>query len=326
MRNVGRPLPGTSPPDTFPSRAMPGLRFKSDVSRDQLAGVTLGWWAIARWVDDPRIQAEAKEQMRGIAARLKKHGMWLLDHRGEKTKHGEMRADVEHLPFVKNGPLASIGLATILLARDLNPDAQFLQDAVHDLCDRQDWDVALSEQLTYARFTITNTNANMVTLALTTLAWGSHGSAAHRARMGMRALRKATVGWWNAGICAMNLLARSGWDERELLGEVRATLHAMPESGAVPARSQQWHERRVVPIQHRSIVSGWSWKESTTLYVHPDPAAGASTKRTHTRADWLFAYWLTRAAGHLRPQVGPGADPRARCAVRLPPWMSEAGR
>lgn len=327
VRNAGRPLPGKPvPPDTHPSRAMEGLRFKSDASRDQLAGVTLGWWAIARWVDDPEVVAEARAQLRDIAVRLKKHGMWMRDHQGRKTKHGEMRANVEYLGFVRNGPLAAIGLATILTAKDLNPDSQFLKYAVHDLCERQDWDRALSEQHSFLGSMMTNTNVNMVTLALTTLAFSSHGNARHRGRMGMQELRKATVGWWNAGTCACFLLARLVGDERKLLGEIRATLHAMPEEETVPAKVQQWFEREIVPIQHRSIVSGWAWKENVRLFAHPQPGTGPSTKIVHTRADYLFAYWLTRAAGHMQPRVGPGADPRARCAIRYPPWRTAGQR
>ena len=53
--------------------------------------------------------------------------------------------------------------------------------------------------------------------------------------------------------------------------------------------------------------------------MRPHPTA------TYTRADWLFAYWLARAAGSLKPKSGPGAsDAPPPMAVEMPAWAHAA--
>ena len=42
------------------------------------------------------------------------------------------------------------------------------------------------------------------------------------------------------------------------------------------------------------------WREEVDLEV-----AVPSRMTTYTRADWLFAYWLARAAGELDPGSAP---------------------
>lgn len=323
-RSVGRPIPGeTAYAEAAISPTGSGLRFRSDASRDQLSGITLGWALIGHWVDDPEIRALARAELKAIAIRLWHHGMWIVDYGGKRTEYGELRADVRGLPFVRNGPLASIGLAAIVVGSELNPECDLLRKVVRRLCDKEEWDRALSEQHTFFASFLSNTNVNMVTLSLLALALSAEGNASYRAGMGMKVLRRASVGWWNAGICACYLLGNSTMDRRPLIGEIRATLHAMPEQDAPPARYQRWLEREIVPIQHRSIVSGWAWKEAVCLRVTPQPASPLDPNLTNTRADFLFAYWIARAAGALQPREGPGVDPKAhRCPVVYPPWMA----
>lgn len=162
----------------------------------------------------------------------------------------------------------------------------------------------------------------MTALSLLVLARGKHPNAVVRARLGMRALRNATRGWWNAGICSCWLLGGIGAEQTAILGEIRATLHAMPEQEVPLHPVQTWVEESIVPIQFRARVSGWAWKEDPRRRFVPIQGAREHPRKTNTRADFLFAYWLARAAGMLAPKVGPGANPTAHaCAVELPPWM-----
>jgi hypothetical protein len=51
------------------------------------------------------------------------------------------------------------------------------------------------------------------------------------------------------------------------------------------------------------------------------PAAKPTPIVYWTGADWLFAYWLARAAGELKPRTGPGAEPGAHpIAAPRPVW------
>ncbi len=323
VRSLGRPIAGERRhPEAIPSRAMRGVIFRPDVSRDQLAGITIGWYFIWKYADTaPDLKALASESMAHIARRLAMDDFWLRDWKGGKTKHGELTAKVPLLPVGKNGSWASIGLAAVLAAAEMNYPAPDLLNLANRL-DRENWDEAISSQNTFFASLITNSNVNMTALSLLVIAKGKHPNAVHRARMGMGALRNATRGWWNAGICACWLLGGLGQDRTAILGEIRATLHAMPEDEIPIHPVQRWEDGKIVPIQLRTRVSGWAWKEDPRRAYVPLEGAKEHPRLTHTRADWLFGYWLARAAGALRPKAGPGADPTAHhCPMHYPPWM-----
>ncbi|MHC5012333.1 MAG: hypothetical protein ACYTG6_15545, partial [Planctomycetota bacterium] len=318
-RSVGRPLPGETVEGAWPSPTGSGLWFKGDVSRDQLAGVTLGWALIAAYVEDEALRAKAAEQMAAIARRLASGGMWLRDVDGRPTTYGELRPDVEHLPFGRNGPLAAIGLATMVVAAQLNPADGHLQTAVWRM-DREGWDEALEDQYTFLPDLINSSNVHMVKLALLCLALYPHAKAAHYAKKGLRSLRAATVGWWNAGICACDLLAGIPEGRRSLKGEIRATLHALPAREEPRTLVQAYRGDTAAPIWQRQ-VSSWYWTNNVRWFHIWRPGGELPATVYWTGADWLFAYWLARAAGELRPRVGPGSQPmHHRCPVELPPW------
>jgi hypothetical protein len=321
-RNVGRPIGQPVGEQIEPSPAGRGLWYRGDVSRDQLTGMVLGWYFIGRYSGDEDLRRRAAVQTARIAHRLYQHGMWIRDRHGKKTRYGELRPDVEYVPLAKNGPLAAIGLATLVAAADLNPQDPQLRQMLGHL-DRRGWDDALSSQYTWLPTIIHNSNVHMVTLALLVIALSPQGNYryAHEAKKGMRVLRKATVGWWNAGICSCYLLGGSHRDRRTLLGEVRATLHALPD-GEKPRRPvREFHADRIAPIWERPIAD-WHWTGDPRWHVVWEPGGELPEKVWWTGADWLYAYWFSRAAGHLTPLAGPGAKPKAhRCAVDYPPWM-----
>jgi hypothetical protein len=325
-RNVGR-LDRSQPLDgrwntLEPAPGLPGLWCRTDVSRDQLAGVTLGWALIGRFVDDPEIHALAQAETAAIARRLLADKMWLRDARGAKTKYGELRNDVAWVPFVKNGPLAAIGLAIVVVAADLNPDAADLQHAVGRM-DMDGWDGALREQHTFLQDIVNGSNVHMVSLSLLALALSPRARIAASARDGMLAIRNATVGWWNAGICACFLLGGLTRDRVRLLGEIRATLHAMPGKDVPRALLDKHVVDHVVPIWERG-PSSWHWTNDVR-WRHVWKLGGPESPfLTNTGADWLFAYWLARAAGELKPLVGRGAtDTPAPCEMDLTRGMPE---
>jgi hypothetical protein len=310
-RNLGRPQRQPAGENVVPSPALHGLWFRPDVSRDQLAGVVLGWTLIGRFVDDPALRALAADQLEALAVRLYDDGMWLRDYLGRKTKYGELRADVPLAPFLKNGPLAAVGFATVLAASDLNPRHPRLQAMVARL-DKRGWDDALPSQFTFLPDAVHGSNVNMVSCALLpiTLSLGKGGRYAHLARKGMRTLRAATVGWWNAGLCALYLLGGLQDDRWNLRAEFRVTLHDMPDERKPRRLVRAWYERdKVAPIWMRQ-VSSWHWTNDVTWFHQWAPAGEPGAWLDWTGADWLFAYWLGRAAGEFTPLVGPGAHPR----------------
>jgi hypothetical protein len=96
----------------------------------------------------------------------------------------------------------------------------------------------------------------------------------------------------------------------------------MPEDEVYPGHEGIYSAGRITTIAERG-VQGWTWADHPARFRQWAPWKPGERRWTTTRADWLFAYWLARAAGHLRPLVGPGADPTAsRIEPRLPPWRA----
>lgn len=321
-RNVGRVPEGAAVPKSVrPSPARPGLWFRSDVSRDQLAGVSLGWAAVGRYLEDPELRALAREQVGQIARRLQRDDMIMRDWRGKETEHGDLRPDLPLLPFVKNGTSAAIGYGVFTTAARLNDSSEFY-DRLSRL--RKDgWRDALTSQNAWLGTFMTGSNANMAHVALLAVALHGDPKSVRNARSGLASLRRATVGWWNAGYCACQLLAGSIYDHAAVVGELRATLHAMPGTEIPPSGAHTENRRRIATAAERGVVE-WAWKTQSDKIQVAAPNAPPHPTLTFTRADWLFAYWLGRAAGHLAPVSGPGADAlQSRCEPRLPPWRQQ---
>ena len=324
-RSAGRLADGRARPrNVVDSPSLPGYVFQDDVSRDQLSGVVFGLVLVLHYVDDPALVARAEATLGVIARRLASDNMWLRNSKGRKTEFGEMRASVEHLPMVKNGPLAAIGYAAFSVMGNRPGDPWFRKRK--DSMDRDGWRNALTEQHTWLGSQITMTNVNMVTLGLTPIVLGGDRLARDNARRGLRALYAASRGWWNAGTCACHLLVDSKVDSRALVDEIRATLHIMSEQEIPFAGTRMVRTGRVVNIRERGIVD-WAWKIHVDAARIPPPGATLDPVKTYTRADWLFAYWLSRAAGELTPESGPGAQsPPPPLVVDRPPWMAAPGR
>jgi hypothetical protein len=281
-----------------------------------------GWALLGIFVEDPEVRDLARRHAGAIARRLLADGMWVRNWKGDKTKYGELRADVEHLPLlrkwirVKNGMLASIGFAAVLVGASLDPSDD-LRSAV-DRMRRDGWSRAMREQHTWSAGLVNASNVNMVNLALLSCVLHGDEETKADARHGMQDLRDATVGWWNAGFTGCQLLAGYLRRREEILGETRAVLHEMPLEEVFPGR--EWHMEldRIATISERGI-QGWAWSDSVRRLRSWEPLPAGAPRETSTRADWLFGYWLARAAGELRPLVGPGADPRASRVVPDPP-------
>ena len=47
--------------------------------------------------------------------------------------------------------------------------------------------------------------------------------------------------------------------------------------------------------------------------------------KTYTRADWLFAYWVSRAAGYLKPETGRGTADAITLGIEAPAWATTLG-
>jgi hypothetical protein len=188
---------------------------------------------------------------------------------------------------------------------------------------RDGWRDALSDQQTWLNVHVTASNANMVSLALLSICLLGDRKSGHEARAGLESIRRSTHGWWNAGLCACHLLATPNRGMASLLGEVRVTLHAMPEEEIPPRDAERYNTGRIATIRERGVVD-WAWKTQADKVQAPRPGTPPDPTRTYTRADWLFAYWLTRAAGHLTPTSGPGSRPTEHaCPVEVPPWHAE---
>lgn len=301
-RSAGRAIPGEPlGPKVVPSPLGGGFMYRRDASRDALSGIVLGWTCLAKFVDDAEVRYVAGRNLEAIARRLYKGGMAVREPGGEKTKHGDIDAHVG--PF-ENGSHAAIGSAAILAGARFS-GAQDLWDAWDRLCDKG-WDDAIDGQQTWVGGKVLHaSNVNMAHHGLLVVALLDEGRAKRNAMAALREFRRASDGWGNAGLIAMALLAGQQVSRDESVAELRRTLLAMPAQ-EVPWKGTWIEERRgPVPFDRRPI-NCWAWKQDANREEMGRETAVLDPKDTFTRADYLFAYWLARAAGELTP--GP-ADP-----------------
>lgn len=298
-RSVGVPLPGEKPDGkSRPSPLGGGLRYRADPSRDSLSGLVLGWTCLARFVDDPEVRAYAARNLAAIAHRLFHRGMNLRDVDGDITTFGRLDHKVG-LGLFENGLHASIGLACVTAAAVHGGEPR-LVDAVRHL-HREGWDDAVDAQWTFVGEPVTSaSNLNMAHLALLTLALDAKGRPQRNAHAALRELRRKTRGWQNGGYLACALLAGQRVDRDDMVRELRGTLAAMPADEVEWTGTQKVEHDRPVPIALRP-ASVWTWKQSPFEMEVGRVPGRKSTTRTFTRADFLFAYWLARAAGELDP-------------------------
>src|SRR5262245_61752809 len=93
----------------------------------------------------------------------------------------------------------------------------------------------------------------------------------------------------------------------------------------MPADERPWVGTQVVerddivPISARPI-GVWAWKQSPKKAEWGREAAAPSPTTTYTRADFLFAYWLARAAGELDPAQASVAPPTRGPSPDTPPY------
>lgn len=296
-RAVGKPIEGEPPArDVVPSPLGSGLAYRNDPSRDSLSGVTLGWECLARFVDDPEVREYARRNLGAIARRLHRGGMNLRDADGKVTTHGEL--DAKYGPL-ENGMHAAIGCAAILGGMAWDPGDDL--PAAWKRLDKRGWIDALDSQWTWADLPITSaSNMNMVHLSLLVIALEADGKPKRHAMAAFRDFRRKTRGWQNGAYMACALLAGQQVDRDDTVEELRDTLLSMrPEE--VPfegARKVTGHARK--PIEVRP-VNEWMWKVDPYREELDRETAIPSPTKTYTRADWLFAYWLARAAGELDP-------------------------
>ena len=307
-RAVGRPLPGEPLPKharSCPSGA--GLYYRDDPSRDTLSGIVLGWECLARFVDDPEVHAFAARNLLAIATRLYGGGMQLRDVDGKVTTHGALHPTAA-LGLVEVGEHASIGLATMLAgARWGGGDDMW---RAWRKLDKEGWVDALDDQNLWVNtFKSQASDWNMVHLALLVIALEGEGKPKRHVMAALREMRRKTAGWENGSYLACSLLAGQQVDRADSVEELREALLSMPPEDG-PFRGTETVKRSgVVPLARRP-VNEWAWKQRATVEEVGREGAALDPAVTFTRADFLFAYWLARAAGELDP--GPDVAPAGR--------------
>jgi len=306
-RAVGRMPPGEpAVKDGAPSPLGGGLWYRGDPSRDSLSGVVLGWDLLARYVDDPEVHDLAVRNLAAIARRLFEGGMQLRDVDGHVTTFGKLEPRVKAtLGLVTVGEHAAIGLAAIAAGMKWS-GARDLYDAWHHLT-KADWDDTLDDQHTWlAALHNEASNWNMVHLGLLVVALETTGKPQRNAAAGLRSLRRATRGWQNGSFLACSLLAGCLVDRDDMVEELRGTLLAMPAAEGPWYGTRTVETRGITPIEQRP-VNVWMWKQNPHRMEVDLEGAVPDPQWTFTRADFLFAYWLARAAGELTPDVEPSA-------------------
>ncbi len=296
-RGVGRLIPGeVRGKDVVDSPLGGGLAYRGDPSRDTLSGVTLGWECLARFVDDPEVRAYARTNLGSIARRLYQGGMRIRDAAGKVTTYGALDAKIG--PF-ENGAHAAIGCATMLAALRWDGGEDLLQAWRH--LDKQGWIDSLDTQWTWVGRNVPSaSNMNMVHLALLGVALEGEGKPRRNALAAFKDFRHKTKGWQNGGYMACSLLAGLEWDRAATVEELRDALLAMRPEEIPFEGTPIVSDGPFRPIELRP-VNEWAWKEGPFREQVDLEHAYPSPTKTFTRADWLFAYWLARAAGELDP-------------------------
>lgn len=313
-RSAGRAIPGEPlGPKVVPSPLGGGFMYRRDPSRDALSGIVLGWTCLARFVDDAELRFVAGRNLAAIARRLARGGMDVREVDGRVTTHGDLDAHVG--PF-ENGSHAAIGSAAVLAGARFG-DAPDLWDAWRRLCDKG-WDDAIDGQQTWVGGKVLHaSNVNMAHHGLLVVALLDEGKAKRNAMAALREFRRALDGHGNAGLIAMALLAGQQVGRDESVAELRRTLLDMPAQ-EIPWKGT-WIEERSGPVPfERRPVNCWAWKQNANREEMGRETAVLDPKDTFTRADFLFAYWLARAAGELVPGPADPAVPALPVAAPAP--------
>lgn len=295
-RSAGHALPGEPlGKKCVPSPLGGGLHYRRDPSRDTLSGLVLGWTCLALYVDDVEVRATASSHLAAIARRLHRGGMKVRDVDGKVTTHGDIDAFVG--PF-QNGSHAAIGAAAILAGATFSGDPE-LWEAWRGLC-RRGWDDAIATQHTWIGGRVTHaSNLNMAHQGLVVVALLDRGKARRNARAALREFRRVTRGWSNGGYLAMGLLGEA-LDPDDAVPELRRALLDQPAQEIPWKGTWNVERKRVVPFASRP-VNVWAWKQDPDREEVGREVAVLDPTRTFTRADFLFAYWLARAAGAFAP-------------------------
>lgn len=271
--------------------------YRDDPSRDTLAGVVFGWTMLARLVDDPEVRATASRNLGAIARRLAKGGMKLRDVDWDVTKHGLL--EPKSAIFFENGVYSAIGFAAILAGRRYAPGEDL--DRAWRKLEKDGWVDALDAQHTWVDTkALDASNVQMTHLGLAVVALEGTGRARSNAMRALRELRRHTKRWQNGALLALFLLAGGDYDRADATDDLRTTLLAMRPEEVEWKGTTRFTQRHVVPIERRPVAT-WMWKEDPNDEEMGWENAVPRADRTVTRADWLFAYWLGRAAGALRP-------------------------
>ena len=304
-RAVGRPIPGE--PLQKNARPCPlggGLYYRDDPSRDTLSGIVLGWTCLAHFVDDPEVRAYASRNLLAIGRRLYGGGMKLRDVDGKVTTHGDL-APTAALGLVGIGENAAIGLATVLAGAKWG-GLQDLWEAWRRL-DKDGWVESLDDQnLWVDSFKSQASDWNMTHLALLVIALEGDGKPKRRTMSALRDMRRKTRGWQNGSYLACALLAGQEVDRDDTVAELREALLSMPPDEGPFLGTRIVKRSGIVPLARRP-VNEWAWKQRARLEELGRETADLDPSVTFTRADFLVAYWLARAAGELDPGPLPAA-------------------
>jgi hypothetical protein len=105
--------------DTCPGTDFAGWCFLDNTSKDEYAGHLFALSAVLKLVDDPESVAIADEILLDVATHFLDNEMWIVDHDGRRTEHGDMT------PAKEGGLAAAMALATMSMATQRFGDARF---------------------------------------------------------------------------------------------------------------------------------------------------------------------------------------------------------
>jgi hypothetical protein len=310
------PVPFPEDPRWRPSPIRPALYWRSDVSRDQYAGLVYGLAVTLAVLPDPELRAQAARLAGPAADRLAAHDLRIVDWDGEPTTHGDLRGRVLGVPF---GTRALVALAVARVAAEATGEPRHAAFA-DELVARGALRLARSAAFAPPGNT-KRVNQHMAYLALHALFLLEREEAAraalrelaerlwrpHRAEQNayFAFVYAAVAGGSDPGPFApeaeqalqLGRLALRGFPDAKIAWPVDLTRPGFGFPRALLGLGGRPRSTRVVPLHLRPRSSSL-WVEDPYLLVGNLGAAG---DLEYAGVDYLIAYWLARFHGWVAP-------------------------
>jgi hypothetical protein len=284
------------------SSTRPGYVWRSDVSKDQLAGYACGLGVALALLPDPEIRERVARLAAPLAEHLRRNDLHIVDFDGEPTTFGDLRARVALVPIGVNALIAlSVAKGAEVASGDDAFSTELDEDGFLAAAGKAHWrppgnTKRVNENMAYASL-----------LALLLLEQDRERGAALREAEGR--LWEGVRGEHNAFFAAVHAFASGDAAAREeatlALGEFPERKRELPVDLTRPGfdfERSWWKDSKGRPRATEPIPL-YLRSAGSNLWVS-DPQALVGSLKGHSPIeysgiDYLLAYWLARERGFV---------------------------